>query len=80
VAEMRELSFKRNEHLVTKIIQGINKFRFSLHELKAQQKKLDTMDLEGNDYSHHKEILNAWLYLEHNRNLALMEHKRQRAT
>ena len=77
---MRELSFRRNEHFVTKIVQVINKFRFSLYELKAQQKKLVTMDLEGNDYSHHKEILNAWLYLENNRNLALMEQQRQRAT
>ena len=77
---MRELGFEKNERLVTKIIQVINKFRVSLVELKAQQKKLDVMDSEADDYNHQKEILNAWLHLEHNKNLALIELQRQRAT
>ena len=77
---MRELDFVKNERLVTKIIQFINKFRVSLVELKSQQKKLDAVDLESNDYNHHKEILNAWLHLEYYKNYALMELQRQIAS
>jgi hypothetical protein len=80
VAEMRNIGFEKNDRMITKIIQAINKICVSLVELKTRQKKLDTKDLEGNYYNNRKEILNAWLHLEHNKNLALMELQRQRAT
>ena len=77
---MRDLIVEKNERLVTKISQAIRKFCVSLVELKTQQNKLSTEDSEGNCYNHQKEKLNAWLYLEDKKNLALMELQRQRTT
>ena len=80
LTKMRDLGFEKNERVVTKIIQAIRKFCVSLVELKTQQNKLSTEDLEGNCYNYQKENLNAWLHLEHSKNFALMELQRQRAT
>jgi hypothetical protein len=80
LTEMRNSVFEKNERVITKIIQAIWKFFVPLVELKTQQNKLSINDLESNCYNHRKEILSAWLHLEHNKNLALMELQRQRAT
>lgn len=80
VSEMPDLGFEKNDRMVIKIIQVINRFCVSLVELKTRQKKLGAKDLEGNYYNNRKEILNAWLHLQHNKNLALMELQRSRAT
>lgn len=77
---MRNIGFEKNNRLITKIIQAINKICVSLVELNTQRKKLDAKDLEDNYSNNRKEILNAWLHLEHNKNLALMELQRQSAT
>lgn len=78
---MRGLEFGKEEGLVTKIHQIINRFKFSLSKLKVLQHNLDTVDFEGNNANpQNKEVLNFWLLLEHNRNMALVERQRQRTT
>jgi len=80
VVEMRKLGFEKDKHLVVKIVEAIKKLRVTMFGLKAQHKELSNIDLAGNAYTHKKELLNVRLDLEHNRNTALMELQRQRAT
>ena len=77
---MFEIEFDKEESLVAKIFQIINKFNVSLVQLKIAQKNLGAMEFEGNGHNPQNEVLNARLYLEHNRNLALVERQRQRST
>lgn len=80
VVEMRKLGFEKDKHLAVKIVEAIKKLRVTMFGLKAQQKELSSIRLAGNAYTHKKELLNVRLDLEHNRNIALMELQRQRAT
>ena len=77
---MRKLGFEKDKHLSVKIVEAIKKLRVTMFGLKAQQKELSNIDLVGNAYTHKKELLNVRLDLEHNRNIALVELQRQRAT
>jgi hypothetical protein len=80
VERMLEIEFSKEEGLVAKIFQITNKFKVSLFQLKIAQKNLGAIEFEGNGHNPRNEVLNAWLYLEHNRNLALVERQRQRST
>ena len=77
---MRKLGFEKDKHLAVKIVKAIKKIRVTMFGLKAQQEELSSIDSVGNAYTHKKELLNVRLDLEHNRNIALMELQRQRAT
>jgi hypothetical protein len=75
------IDFGKKKGLTDKIHQIINGLKFSLAELKVLQKNLGTVEFEGNNANpQNKEVLNYWLHLEHNRNMALVERQRQRAT
>ena len=75
------IDFRIKRGLVKRIYKFISGFKFFLVELKNLQKNQETVNYENNNRNpQNKEVMNYWLLLEHNRNMALFELQRQRTT
>ena len=78
---MLGIDFGKKKSLADRIYQFILGFKFFLAELKILQKNQGTFTYEVyKSNPQNKEVMNYWLLLEHNRNMALFERQRQRTT